>query len=233
MKNKIFMAVKKLANRAGYDIKYYHPYYEALLKNQDIKTVLDIGANTGQFARDIHNRLPKAQIYSFEPLKDGFDLLMKNMADVADFKAFNVALGETTGKMQINRSAFSPSSSMLKMAELHKKLYPKSAESAKEEITVKRLDDMAEEFHIKKPLLIKVDVQGYEDKVIAGGKNIFGQASVVVIETSFVKLYEGQPLFGDIHDQLRALGFSYHGNKEQHWNEKTGEPIYEDSIFVK
>ncbi len=233
MKNKLFWIIKKLLNRAGYDITKYHPSYDILLQKYDFKTVLDIGANDGQFATDIHKRLPKAQIYSFEPLKESFAKLSENMSEVKNFKAFNFALGEQSGTMEISRSAFSPSSSLRKMASLHKEIYPKSAMSVKEEITIKRLDDVLSGIKFEKPLLIKIDVQGYEDKVILGALKTLPLATMIVTETSFVTLYEGQPLFGDIHDLLRPLGFSYHGSKERHWNPKTGEVLYEDSIFLK
>jgi FkbM family methyltransferase len=233
MKKQIMWAIKRAANRAGYDIKYYHPYYDALLKNYGIKTVIDIGANDGQFATDLHRRAPEAKIYSFEPLQDAFRSLCKNMSDVKNFTAFNFALGDASGKTEINRSSFSPSSSLLSMSSLHKKLYPKSAGSVKEQITVKRLDDMNNEIKIVGGLLIKMDVQGYEGKVIDGGKQMLKKAEVVIAETSFVSLYENQPLFADIHDLMKSLGFSYRGNTEKHWNNATGEPMYENSVFIK
>jgi len=233
MKKQILWAIKTLANKAGYDIKYYHPYYDVLLKNYGIRTAIDIGANDGQFAADIHRRLPEAKIYSFEPLKDSYTVLCKNMSEVKDFKAFNVALGDVSGKMEINRSSFSPSSSLLSMSGLHKTLYPKSAQNVKEEIAVKRLDDMANEIKIEGPLLVKMDVQGYEDKVIEGGKQMLQKAIIVIAETSFVSLYEKQPLFADIHALMKSLGFSYRGNTEKHWNKNTGEPMYENAVFIK
>jgi hypothetical protein len=58
-----------------------------------------------------------------------------------------------------------------------------------------------------------MDVQGFEDRVIAGGLRTLERASVLWVETSFVELYEGQPLFADIHDRLRDLGFEYRGRR--------------------
>ena len=50
-----------------------------LLEDMVYLTVLDVGANTGQFALEIHKILPQAMIYSFEPLKDCYEQLMHNM----------------------------------------------------------------------------------------------------------------------------------------------------------
>jgi len=110
---------------------------------------------------------------------------------------------------------------------------PKTAGVQIETIHIARLDDVAKDISIKGKVVIKIDVQGFEDKVIAGGTETFKRASLILIETSFVELYEGQPLFGDIHDQLRALGFSYYGSAAEHRNQKTGELLYQDSIFVR
>lgn len=222
-----------MLNRAGYDIKYHHPYFDILLKKYQFETVLDIGANAGQFAKDIRGRLPKAKIISFEPLHDCFSTLQSNMKDDKNWEAMNIALGKEAGEVEMNKSAFSPSSSLLKETTLLKQIYPKNTSTEKEKIVVKKLDDVFPRLNVKKPFLVKMDVQGFEDRVISGGQNALKEATMILIETNFEKFYENQPLFGDIHEQLRALGFSYHGNSGQHWNPKTGEVLYEDSIFLK
>ncbi|MBI5134446.1 MAG: FkbM family methyltransferase [Candidatus Taylorbacteria bacterium] len=233
MKKHILFAIKRLANKFGYDIKLYHPHFDLVLKEHGIKTVIDIGANNGQFALDIRSRLPGARIISFEPLSDCYEELQAKMAGDGGFQALNLALGDVKGDVEIHRSAFSPSSSLLPMADLHKKMYPKSVETRKEKIQVERLDDVIRNIAVEGPLLVKLDVQGYEDKVIAGGKETLSLANMILIETSFKTLYEGQPLYKDIYALLASLGFSYYGNNGQHWDPKTGELVYEDSIFVK
>jgi hypothetical protein len=75
--------------------------------------------------------------------------------------------------------------------------------------------------------------KGFEDKVINGGRKTIGKAAVVIVETSFVPLYEKQPLFADIHDLMKNLGFSYYGDAARHYSKDTNKLIYEDSIFIK
>ncbi len=231
MKNNVFLAMKKILRRAGYDVKYHHAHYDTLLKKYAIKTVLDIGANNGQFARDLFEHFPTAILHSFEPLKDCYDELVKAMERHQEFYAYNIGLSDTEAELEMHRSAFSPSSSLRPMAELHKEMYPKSVETRNEKIKVRRLDDWARDVSLQTPLMVKIDVQGYEDKVIAGGQETLKKASIILIETSFKTLYEGQPLFDDIYESLKALGFSYYGNNGQHW--KGQELVYEDSFFVK
>ena len=229
----MIMAIKKLLRKFGYDLVRYHPVYDIALKKHAIETVIDIGANTGQFALSIHEQLPHAMIYSFEPLHDVFLKLSENLKSVETFKAFNVGLGEKNEATAILRSSFTPSSSLLPMTELHKKLYPKSSGATPETIEIKRLDDMASSMPITGNLLVKLDVQGYEDKVLRGGGNLIGQAKMILVETSFIQLYENQPLFDDIYRIVRELGFTYQGSRERHYSKETGELIYEDAIFTR
>ncbi len=228
----MLMIIKKILNRFGYDVKKYHPIYETTIKPLGIKTIIDIGANEGHFAKEMRKKFPDAFIYSFEPLSDCFKKLERSMAGDTKFKAFNTALGETKEQAIIQKSSFHPSSSLLKMAELHKKLYPKSKDMTPETIQVDRLDNMLAVMLMDRNILIKMDVQGFEDKVILGGKETIKKAAVAIIETSFVPLYENQPLFSDINQLMQDLGFSYYGDLHKHYSQITGKLIYEDSIFM-
>jgi hypothetical protein len=83
------------------------------------------------------------------------------------------------------------------------------------------------------PILIKIDVQGFEDKVIAGGADTIKKAKVIIIEVTFKELYTDQPLFHDIYEMLSKLGFTYHGNFDQLPSPVTGEILQADAIFIK
>ena len=50
------------------------------LNTYGIRTVFDLGANAGQFATRVHNWIPNATIYSFEPLKDVYAQLQQTFA---------------------------------------------------------------------------------------------------------------------------------------------------------
>lgn len=226
-------ALKQFLRKFDYDIVRYHPLFDIVLKKYAIDTVIDIGANNGQFALDIHERLPQAAIYSFEPLHDTFQELNKNLKTVPSFHAFNTGLGDRNGTETIFHNSFSPTSSILPMTDLHKKLYPKSASATPETIAIKRLDDMQDELDLSGNVLVKLDVQGYEDKVLSGGAEVIANAKVLITEVSFVALYENQPLFDDIYQIVRKLGLTYAGSRERHYSKETGELIYEDAIFVR
>jgi FkbM family methyltransferase len=217
----------------GVDVRLFESLNKLWLLNSDIQTILDIGANTGQFARAIHELLPGAFIYSFEPLVDCFRELQRNMCRVKSFKAFNVALDERQGEALFYRSEWSPSSSLRPMGSLHKENFPYTAGESTECISVKRLDDYIDELELKDNLLVKIDVQGCEDKVIAGGQGLLQRAKILIVETSIVPLYEGQPLFRDILTTLESQRFLYKGSLSQLTSPIDSSILQSDAIFIR
>jgi FkbM family methyltransferase len=203
------------------------------LKAQDIKTVIDIGANTGQFAIMIREILNGSMIYAFEPLASCYKELSLRMSKDGNFKAFNFALGDTESTSKIHRNEYAPSSSLLKMNRMHKDAFPYTENEVEETIEVRCLDKVADELLLENNILIKIDVQGYESKVIDGGCATISKAKIVIIETSFEELYDDQPLFGKIYETMREMNFSFHGNLDQLMSPIDGSIIQADSIFIR
>jgi FkbM family methyltransferase len=203
------------------------------LRDIGIKTVFDIGANTGQFAHYIRTIFPYATLYCFEPLLDCYQQLANDFQHHKHFQAFNVALGTESGEVEIHRSSYSPSSSLLPMTDLHKENFPHTRDSVTEKVRLAKLDDLANDLHITRPMLLKVDVQGFEQQVLVGGPNVISQADVIIIELSFEPLYEGQSLFNDLYQMLVRMGFQYRGNQDQLISAKDGRVLQADGIFVR
>lgn len=74
-------------------------------------------------------------------------------------------------------------------------------------VETRRLDDVTE---ITRMDFLKMDVQGSERTVLSHGRGKLKDAVVVQTEVSFVPLYQGQPVLGDIDLALRAEGFIPH-----------------------
>jgi FkbM family methyltransferase len=203
------------------------------LRDLDINTVLDIGANTGQFAAFVREILPQSDIYAFEPLTDCFRALEERMLPLGRFRAFRCALGEKDGEAEMHRSEFSPSSSLLAMRRLHAELFPLSAKTWCERVPVRTLDGLVANLELREGILIKMDVQGYEDRVIQGAKETVHRAKAMIVEASFQKLYDSQPLFDSIYSMLKRLGFTYAGNMDQLSSPVDGSVLQCDAVFLK
>jgi hypothetical protein len=119
------------------------------------------------------------------------------------------------------------------MDSLHKRAFPFTSKEVLEKIVIKRLDDVAGDLELAENILIKLDVQGFEDKVILGGPKTIQMAKLLIVETSFESLYVGQPLFDTIYEMVRRMGFAYHGNFSQLSNPIDGNILQADAIFVK
>ena len=230
------MLVKTPFRLCGLDIKRYRPQEPervyGWLMRRDISTVIDIGANTGQFAKQIHKIIPTATIFSFEPIEACYDKLVRNMSEVPKFYAFNYAIGDADTDMEMHVNDYTPSSSLLPMADLHVKAFPHTSKEHRKKVKVRRLDKVVRELQCDGNLLIKMDVQGYEDRVIRGGQSVISRAKVLIVETSFQCLYVGQPLFKGIYDILVKMGFTYVGALTQLRSRLDGSVLQADSIFV-
>ena len=108
--------MRKLINALGIDIHRFvrKPGTYDFLTHYNMKTVLDIGANIGQSALEFRALLPSARIYSFEPLPDCFEKLVRTMGKDVNFKGFPIALGATAERVSIQESSYSPSSFLLR-----------------------------------------------------------------------------------------------------------------------
>jgi len=230
-------AIKKFFNCFGVEIirKKNIPSVTLLgLKNMPVRTIIDIGANRGQFARYISKVFPTAKILCFEPLPDPYAEL-QNWVDYQGGRvvAMNVALGaENRDVIMVMHEEHSPSSSILHTTEISDKLYPQTRKQRKIQIQQKTLDDVLRDNDLESLVLIKMDVQDYEDRVIAGGRNIFAKIHACITEICLDILYQGQATFHDLSNYLSSLGYFYCGNIDQKYGDD-GHCIYLDALFVR
>ena len=240
------MFIRKLLQKVGYDIVKYHQTYVAghfdeenlqgeypWLKDFKFKTILDIGANEGQFADKMHALFPETMIYSFEPIPEAFAQLDKNFKDIKQIKGINLAIGDTAGEITFNKNESSASSSFLDMADSHVESFDFAVKTVPIKVKVDTLDHVMGKEKIDLPMLIKIDVQGFEDKVIRGGTDTLKKADMVICEVSFTELYKGQLLFDDTYELFKNLGFSYAGSVEQLRAPDTNRILQADAIFIK
>lgn len=240
-------AIHRLLNKAGIEVRLVRNLKAAhlaakrdqeanawrVLAHHEFATVLDIGANEGQFAFLARRLWPTAQVHSFEPLPDVHALLAANFESDPQVETYAIGLSDRPNVQTMHRSEFSPSSSLLPMGELHKQEWPHSAGHQDVEVRLERLDDWArvQGQELRKPMLVKIDVQGFELSVLGGGEDTLRAADFAVLEVSFYELYEAQPLFADIHARMSGLGFIFRGNVEQFTSKDKKRVLFADAIF--
>ena len=203
------------------------------MRDLGVRSVLDVGANVGESAMELHAILPDAAVYSFEPLADSFAKMEAGLKGQPWWKGFNVAASAEAGEAVIHRSSYALSSSLLPMGQAHKDNYPYTAGASQETIITVRLDDVVREHGITGPILLKLDVQGFEVPALQGATQTLSNAAAVICETSFVELYEGQRLFADVSALLTGQGFVYAGSAGQRNSPLNGRPLQQDAIFLR
>ena len=231
--------IKSGLNRIGLDVVRIRnsPRQTLLgLRSRPIQTIIDVGANSGQFASRISEYFPDATIYCFEPLPGPFTVLSE-WANSQNGRVWplNFAVGDKEGEVEIYlHEDHTPSSSLLATTKLAERYYPFIREQTRIVVRRKTLDVAFDEIRVKllREILIKLDVQGYEDRVIAGGSRLFSEASACIVEVSVDALYKGQAAFADLLKMLDGLGFRYAGNLDQTYGDD-GHCIFLDAVFLR
>lgn len=152
-----------------------------------IDTILDIGANVGQFATKMRSAGYQGRIISFEPV----DHIRRRLIDYSRNDplwsiAPRMALGASEGESFINVTEDTALSSFLQMRD--------GRPSVREAVPVKRLDAVVKELALdgNASIALKIDVQGLEQEVLDGSPETLGRAKAMLIELSLTPSYVGE-----------------------------------------
>lgn len=239
MKDQLLKIIRAILNPAGYEILKYtatNPSHIVLkhLNAYSIQTVLDIGANIGQYSSELRKAGFKGEIISFEPLSEAYKNLVKRAGKDSNWKAYNYALGDYDGSAIINVSMSSPSSSLLPMTRLHSEAAPQSEYMKEEKIEIKRLDTIFNILGLSGGnVFIKVDTQGYEKKILDGAINSLSGITGMQLELSSSHLYEGEEYYYTICKFCEDNGFRLVRVIPGFTNKGTGEMLQFDAIFFR
>lgn len=234
-------ALKRQLRRHGFDLRRYtvqtsgEAQLQRILAFLGVDLVFDIGANAGQYATALRAHGYLGRIVSFEPLASAHAALaLESARDPLWQVAPRLAIGEREGEVVLNVAGNSLSSSLLPMLPAHERAAETSRYAATESVRLARLDRIGREYlpGINRPFL-KIDTQGYEDRVLAGATGILASFVGIEVELSLVPLYEGQLLYDVMIDRLRGLGFELFGVFPGYVAETTGRTLQFDGVFVR
>jgi FkbM family methyltransferase len=199
--------------------------------NRHLSTVVDIGANRGQFALAVR-AISGAKVISFEPLPNVANIFQKVFIADPAVKLHVAAIGEKAEKKFIHLSARDDSSSLLEIGEAQSDFFPGTHEVGTLEVEVGRLDGFISKEEIVRPAMLKLDVQGFELQALEGCKTLIGNFDYIYCECSFIELYNTQKLVGEVIDYLHALGFTLAGIYNPYYD-YNGNCIQADFLFTR
>jgi FkbM family methyltransferase len=199
----------------GYSVSKYQPHLDLnfrLVRTAEargVKLILDVGANRGQFAKNLFKAGYRGKVVSFEPLSVAHAQLLEAASENPNWQVFRrCALGPAAGSARINVAGNTQSSSFLPMLERHVSAHPASRYVGTEETEVVTLDHLlGRDFPDARAVGLKMDVQGYEGEVLKGLKAERQRVALIYTELSLTPLYEGEARLTDVIDELAADGF--------------------------
>lgn len=231
--------VRSIARWRGYEILGPLRAYATqksligLVRQERINLVLDVGANTGQFAKELFASGYPGKILSFEPLVSAHAELCKKARGVARWTvAERMAIGATNGFVEMHVSENSVSSSILAMLPLHAEAEPKSVYVRTESVPVNRLDDVCVLSEADR-VLLKIDVQGYERQVLEGATRVLGACRAVLAEMSLTPLYDGQVMARELWGWLEGSGLEPWSFEPGFRHPESGRMLQIDGVFVR
>lgn len=229
-------AVRRAANRFNVDI-VRNPFPRRLAKLcalLGIRTLIDVGANSGQYATMVRAAGYEGHIVSCEPLSAPFAHLRANAARDPAWHTERLALGAEVGEVSVHIAGNSYSSSVLPMLDAHLDAAPESRYVADERAPMSTVDRLLTGYtHLPDQLMLKIDVQGYEWEVLLGAEQTLSRLAAVQVELSMTPLYDGQRLMGDIVDLLTSAGLEPWALEPGFCDSRTGRMLQCDGIFVR
>lgn len=243
--------IRKISRSFGIDIVKYYPTplersraipsntksanFLKMLTFNEIDLVLDVGGNVGQFASHLFEIGYQGKVVSFEPLSSAYEQLLANSQSNDSWSvAERCAIGDYHGEIEINIAGNSESSSILPILPSHTDAASKSAYVGSERVKILKLSEIATSYLEKsQATLLKIDTQGYEDKVLEGAKEIMPQIKGIHLELSLIPLYDGQMLFEEMLNKIQKMGFSFYDLSPGFSDYRTGRLLQVMGTFFR
>lgn len=207
--------IHNIANFFGYNLirKKKSPTASShlmnLINHYGFDIVLDVGANEGQFSRQLRSDGYEGVIHSFEPGREAFARLEQQSSGDANWFVHRTALGSSPGMAKLNVSKSSDLSSLLEANSFGKERFHSMEALDVEEVPVITLEqffgqksDLSE-----KRVLLKMDTQGYDVEVFKGLGGSLSNVCCLLSELSVQPIYAGMPTYLDALGVYEKAGF--------------------------
>lgn len=216
--------IKKIINILGFKISKINNKYKKLsfddihkIKiNIESPIIFDVGANQGQSIRRFKKIFPKSIIHAFEPIKEEFDKLQNEFKSDSNIFLNNCALGDSLGEKKFNIMASTGHSSFFKISPNTEWLKIRSKEFGATEneyikkvvdVKINTINNYCNNNDILKIDILKLDTQGYEEKILAGASEIIPRIKLIETELMFDNVYEKRLNFYDIEKHILKHNF--------------------------
>ena len=166
-------------------------------------TVVDIGANIGAYSVWAASSMESSgRIVAIEPNPVSHEHLLSSLDYLSvPHVAIRAACGDTTGEVTLHfEPGFTVSSSVV----------PFAAGSMSVHVAMRRLDDILRDEGVEHIDVMKIDVEGAEELVLAGAGDALGRTDRVILETSAATE-------AGVRSVMSDRGFVVAHEEDEHW----------------
>jgi FkbM family methyltransferase len=206
--------------------------HRAVVAAIDIETLVDVGANVGQFSLLIREVHPQAQVFAFEPLPNAAKKFSEVLPNSAQITLFQSAISARSGDAQMHVSRKTDSSSLLPITSVMTDIFPDTEEIGMALVSVGPLGKFISSKQLANPALLKIDVQGSELDVLEGCSGLLSYFKYIYVELSFMELYARQPLCHEVVRYLDKRNFTLSSVNNLAYTD-SGIPVQADFLFVR
>ena len=189
------------------------------------RTILDVGAQVGDFYRECKETWPDSQIMMIEATQEcepylketGGNYLIAVLSDtkkVVNFYKAKVADTNTGNSVYKElTSAYSDDNLIV------------------EKRTTYTLDELYDGYTTTFDL-VKLDTQGSEIDILNGGSHMIKNTTAIIVEVSHGEYNENAPLVDEVKEYMESVGFVYNMEIGQTYSNEFNGLIQRDLVFV-
>ncbi len=197
------------------------------LKNNGFRpaTIIDVGAYVGEWSRMAASIFPSAQLLMIDGNPENEALLEVAQRHIGPRSRYSILLLGPEERDEVTFYQLGSGSSVLQ--ELT------SFDRRKVELPMGTLDGLHRDRGVGLPILLKLDVQGFELDVLRGGPKILNCAEVVILETALLPYNKDAPLFSEVVAFMQNSGFAVYDFCGQFRRQTDNALFQTDVAFVK
>jgi FkbM family methyltransferase len=162
---------RKAAKRSG--AQRQRADIDAYMPGTEIRTIFDVGANTGATVARYHEAFPEAEIWAFEPVNATYQALVETTADLGGVRTFNVALGASEREGRITAVGTSLMNTLVEG--------DSDSGGPVQHVEILSGDAFCRKNGIDRIGLLKIDTEGHDLEVLTGFHGMLGSGRIDLV----------------------------------------------------
>jgi FkbM family methyltransferase len=188
------------------------------------QTIIDVGANVGDWSRSASRVFPDAEYILIDGNSENREQLALAAKEIHNSEYLIALLGPKENAQVVFHVHGAGSSVLSELT---------SFNGQERVLPMIRLDDVMAGREARQPILLKIDVQGFELEVLRGASSMLNCAEVVILETALLPYNEGAPLFAEVISFMAESGLTVYDFCGEHRRESDNALFQSDIVFTK